>query len=210
MSCCKCEELLNSCTCIVLECECNKSINCWCCLYNNWEQIDSKHSLTFNFINYYNEINKLKSVPKLFKKGIKSLLNDLKQNNNSLNNLNKTDYMNLIDSKFDPVKIASIIEEDNIAKLIYFINKLEFYVEMSIILIEMNKTLDYEISYLEIFSVSDAIEELIPSIVKVFASIEKTLDSSVEYETLKEKLYSFDVVSTNLRSMLDIKILNNR
>ncbi|QHX36560.1 hypothetical protein SBIUS_v1c03070 [Spiroplasma sp. BIUS-1] len=210
MSCCKCEELQNSCICSIMECNCAKDLECWCCLFTGWEEIDKKLSLTSNFLEYSNEISKIKAIPKVFKKGIKNLLADIRNANNNLMSLNKTDYMDMIDSNYDPLKIASIIEEDNIAKLIYFINKLEFFIEMSIILIEMNKTLDYEVSYLELFSVSDNIEDLVPLLVKVFSTIEKTLDNSVEYETLKEKMYSFDVNLTNLRSMLDIKILNNR
>ncbi|WP_162684765.1 hypothetical protein [Spiroplasma sp. BIUS-1] len=193
-----------------MECNCAKDLECWCCLFTGWEEIDKKLSLTSNFLEYSNEISKIKAIPKVFKKGIKNLLADIRNANNNLMSLNKTDYMDMIDSNYDPLKIASIIEEDNIAKLIYFINKLEFFIEMSIILIEMNKTLDYEVSYLELFSVSDNIEDLVPLLVKVFSTIEKTLDNSVEYETLKEKMYSFDVNLTNLRSMLDIKILNNR
>ncbi|WP_338985509.1 hypothetical protein [Spiroplasma endosymbiont of Diplazon laetatorius] len=210
MQCCKCETLSKSCICVIIECNCKKDSECWCCLSQKWDEIDKTLSITANFLSYSAQISKMKDVPKLFKKGIKNLLNDIKGANDSLDNFNKTDYMKLIDSNYDPLKVANIIEEDSISKLIYFINKLEFYIEMSIVLIEMNKTLNYEISYLELFSIMDNLEELVPSLVKVFASIEKSLDNSVEYETLKEKMYTFDVDLTNLRSMLDIKILNNR
>ncbi|AGR42017.1 hypothetical protein [Spiroplasma diminutum] len=210
MNCCECQKVKNNCTCAVVECRCKNDFDCWCCLFNHWEKIDNELNISVNYFKYFEDINKMKSIPKLFKKGIRDLIEDLKITETNLNKLNKTNYIEYIDLNYESKKIISIMEEDMISKLIYFINKLEFYIESSIILIEININPDYKISYLELHKVCQNIEDLIPSLVKAFGSIEKTLDNSVEYETLKEKMYIFDTNLINLRSMLDIKILNNR
>ncbi|ALD66234.1 hypothetical protein [Spiroplasma cantharicola] len=206
MICCDCKSKRNHCSCSIFECDCTNIISCFCCLFGKWEQKENQLNISQTFINYSKEVIKIKIIPNIIKKDIENSLKEFKKVENSLNKINKDDYIKYIDSNYDPEYIARLIEKNNIAKLTYFISKLELYIDLSNILIEISKYLDYKNVYLKIKAITNEIVSLLPSIAEIFASYEESLDNSLEYEALKEKMYLFDLNLINLENKLEFKI----
>ncbi|WP_339029393.1 hypothetical protein [Spiroplasma endosymbiont of Cantharis nigra] len=206
MKCCDCKNKIDNCSCSIIECNCNEIINCLCCLFKFWEERDKQLSIHETFINFWKETIKIKAIPSVIKKDIESSFKKLSKVENCLNKLNKANYIKYLDLKYDPEYIAKLMQKNNMSKLSYFITKLESYIEFSNILIDVSEYLNSKNIYLKLNVNINEIVKLLPIIVEIFVCFEPSIENSLEYETLKEKMYIFDSNLINLENKLEIKI----
>ncbi|AKX33974.1 hypothetical protein SLITO_v1c03190 [Spiroplasma litorale] len=212
MNCCKCNvETIKNCICAIQNCECNINnlADCWCCVEDMWlKLVDNNNSFKY-LTNILEEAIKNKKIEKIVREEFSQLKKDIFSNKKQKSKTINKSYLDLIETNIDPVLVVQSFHANLITKIIYFVNELNYYLEIINLVVEVFPSFNISIDYEKIDQYINSVDKILPFIVNEFKSIKKEIDNSFEYEMLKAKLFDLDELVIRIKDKIEVKTIYN-